>query len=208
NGIGAVSAEAVYEHGSIFYFVSEDGKIYQFDGGNYPVEISKYISHYLQSELTFNAIKNVVTTHHKNSIWFTFDNTSNPERRLTLVYFPEYKAWSKFIGIPAAHYVHINDALFFTGSHNSGAIYQYGTKYMYDLSPIKARLKTTKWSFAVLYNFKRFKKLYIRVAVQGGGGIGYDIEFYVDDLLTATVKETKEFAYENKLWGNNNERGE
>lgn len=208
NGIGAVSAEAVYEHGNIFYFVSEDGKIYQFDGGNYPTEISKFITHFLQSELTYNAIKNVVTTHYKNSIWFTFDNSYDPKHRLTLVYFPEFRAWSKFIGIPASHYIHINDAMFFTGSHNSGSIYQYGTKYMDDLTPIEARLKTTKWSFDALENIKRFKTLYVRGAVQGGGGNGFDIEFYVDDSLVATVKATNEIASENELWGNNNKWGE
>lgn len=203
NGIGAVSSEAVYELGNVFYFVSEDNKIYEFDGGNYPTEISRYISRYLSSELTSQHMRNVVTTHYKNSVWFTMDNTYIPEKRLTLVYFPEFKAWSRYVGIPAAAYVHVNDTLFFTGAHNYGSIYQYGTQYKDDLNAIEGVLKTTKWSFDALDNIKRFKNLYIRGAVQGGGGNGFDVDFYVDESLTASVRVTSDIASETEIWGEN-----
>lgn len=204
NGIGAVSSEAVYVFGNAFYFVSEDKKIYQFDGGNYPTEISRYISHFLYTEFTDNAVKKAVITHHKNSVWFTFDNANNPDHRTTLVYFPEYGAWAKYVGIPAAFYVHINDTLYFTGSHNYGSLYQYGTQYKDDLRPIEGKIKTTKWSFDALENIKRFKTLYIRGAIQGGGGNGFDLEFYVDDSRVASVRVTSDIASETEIWGERN----
>ncbi|PWA11068.1 hypothetical protein DCC39_10240 [Pueribacillus theae] len=200
HGIGAVSAEALYVYGSVFYFISEDQKIYEFDGGNYPTEISRHISHYIKSEFTQNATKNAVITHYKDSIWFTFDNSYVPKDRVTLVYFPEYGAWSKYKGIPAADYVHINGTLYFTGSHNYGSLYQFGTQYKDDLAPIEGIIKTTKWSLEALENIKRFKNLYIRGAIQGGGSNGFDLEFYVDDSLTASVRVTSDIASETEIW--------
>src|SRR5690606_28262440 len=97
-GVGAVSAEAVQLFGNRFYFISEEGDLYEFDGSSFPVQISKYIQRFIRSELTYSHWKKAVTTHYQDSVWFTFDNTTVPEKRLTLVYYPEYQAWTKFVG--------------------------------------------------------------------------------------------------------------
>lgn len=203
-GVGAVSPEAIQVLGNHFYFMTENGKIYDYDGGTYPQEISYPISHYLESTFAGSAFQNVVTTQYKNSVWFTLDNTYIPEKRITLVYYPEYQAWTKFVGIPAAYYVYLNDTLFFTGVHNEGSIYQFGTQYKDDLRFIEGRFKTVKWSFDALENIKRFKELYIRGAVQGGGGNGFDIDFIVDDSQVASIRVTSDIATETEIWGENN----
>lgn len=202
DGVGAVSAEAIQIFGNRFYFIAEDGHIYEFDGGSFPVQISKYIYRFIRSELTYTFWQRAVTTHYRDSVWFTFDNSPLPDKRLTLVYYPEYQAWTKFVGIPAARYIYIGDGMYFTGSHNTGSLYQYGTQYNDDLRHIDAYLKTTKWSFDALENRKRFKTLYIRGATQGGGGNGFTIDFYVDDSLVATVRATTDIASEGEVWGN------
>lgn len=202
-GVGAVSPEAVQVFGNRFYFMSENGKIFEYDGGNFPTEISRHISRYLESSFSGSAFQNVVTAYYKNSIWFTLDNAYIPEERVTLVYYPEYQAWTKFVGIPAAAYVQINGELFFTGAHNEGSIYQFGTQYKDDLRFIEGRFKTVKWSFDALENIKRFKELYIRGAVQGGGGNGFNIDFFIDDSQVATVRATSDIATETEIWGEN-----
>lgn len=200
-GVGAVSAEAIQMFGNRFYFISEEGDIYEFDGGSFPTQISRYIQRFIQSELTYNHWKRACTTYYKNSVWFTFDNTTIPEKRLTLVYYPDYGAWTKFVGIPAAAYIYIENSLFFTGAHNTGSLYQYGTAYLDDTRPIHSYLKTVKWSFDALENRKRFKTLFLRGAVQGGGGHGFMIDFYVDDVLTASVHTSSDIASSTEIWG-------
>lgn len=202
-GVGTVSAEAVQLFGNRFYFISEEGDLYEFDGSSFPVQISKYIQRFIRSELTYSHWKKAVTAHYQDSVWFTFDNTTVPEKRLTLVYYPEYQAWTKFVGIPAAYYVYVDGGLYFTGVHNTGSLYQYGSQYNDDTRHIEALIKTTKWSFGALENIKRFKTLFVRGATQGGGGNGFDIEFYVDDVRTASVRVTTDIASETEIWGQN-----
>lgn len=202
-GIGATSFEAIQVFGNKFYFMDEKGKVYEYDGGSFPVEISYNITSYVTSAFSKSAIQNVVTTHYKNSVWFTMDNTSIPEKRVTLVYYPNDRAWTRFVGIPAAAYTHINGALFFTGVHNSGAIYQYDTQYKDATRYIEGSLKTAKWGFRATENIKRFKTLYVRGAIQGGGGNGFDIEFLVDDSKVASVRVTSDIAAETEVWGSN-----
>mgnify|MGYP001222637522 CR=1 FL=1 len=203
-GIGAVSAEAVQMFGNRFYFISEEGDIYEFDGGSFPTQISRYIRRFIQSELTYSHWRRACTTYYRDGVWFTFDNTSIPEKRITLVYYPDYGAWTKFVGIPAAAYVYIEDSLFFTGVHNTGSLYQYGTQYTDETRAVSSYLKPVKWSFDALENRKRFKVLYLRGAVQGGGGNGFIIDFYVDDALVATVHSAADVASGTEIWGQKN----
>lgn len=203
SGLGAVSSRAVYSAGNRFYFISSDYKIYEFDGGNYPKEVSKHISHYLKHTFTEKALENVVITHHKDGIWFTLDNSPHPEDRITLVYYPDLQVWTRYKGIPAAAYVRSRDTLYFIGSHNIGSIYQYGSIFNDDYQAIDAYFKTTRWSFDALENLKRFKRMYLRGAIQSGGGNGFDIEFWIDDSKVATVRATSDIASETEIWGDN-----
>lgn len=202
-GVGAVSAEAIQVFGNRFYFMMGNGKMFEYDGGNFPTEISLHITKYIESKTTPSAIQNVVTTYYQDSVWFTLDTSYVPDHRLTLVYYPESRAWSKFTGIPAAHYFYVNDALFFTGAHDEGSIYQFGTQYSDDAYAIDAYLKTSKWSFNALENLKRFKVIYVRGTTQGGGGNGFDIDFLIDDSLVASVRATTDIATETEVWGEN-----
>lgn len=197
--IGAVSAEAVQVYGNRFYFVAENGHIYEYDGGSQPVRISDIIDPYIQSTFTGLAIKNVVTTAYKDSVWFTFDT---PER-ITLVFYPAYRIWTKFVGIPAAFYIRNNDALFFSGSglNDKFSLYRYGTQYSDNGVPIEAFIQTPRWSFDALENIKRFKTLYIRGAIQGGGSDGFDVELYVDGEKKAVVHASTEEVDMLPKWG-------
>lgn len=201
-GLGAVSSSAIYTTGNRFYFVSEEYKIYEFDGGTYPKEISRNITHYLKS-FPPRALENAVFTHHKDAVWITLDNSPLPEERITLVYYPNYGMWTKFKGIPAAAYIRMKNTLYFIGSHNIGSIYQYGTQYNDDFRAIDAHIKTSRWSFDALENIKRFKKLYVRGAIQGGGGNGFDVEFWIDNSRVASVRATSDISTETEIWGEN-----
>lgn len=203
DGIGAISAEALTICGNRLYFISDAGKIYEFDGGSFPLEISAPISLFLESRFSYNALKYAATTSYKGAVWFTLDNSIVPQERITLVYYPDFQAWTKFTNIPAAAYVKLGNTLFFTGVHNEGSIYQYDTSYKDDAGLIDAYMKTTKWSFDYLENIKRFKELYVRGAIQGGGGNGFDIDFYVDDVKSATVRVTSDIATPTEMWGQN-----
>lgn len=204
DGVGAVSPEAVQVFGNRFYFVMGNGKIFEFDGGNFPTEISKNITQFISSELTFNDLKHAALTFYKNGVWFTFDNSVEPSQRLTLVYYPDYQAWTKFTGIPAAAYAYVDhETMLFTGAHNEGSLYQYGTQFNDDTDFIKAYMKTVRWDFNALENLKRFKELYLRGAIQSGGGNGFDMDFLIDGIQVASVRVTSDIATATEIWGDN-----
>jgi hypothetical protein len=204
SGLGSITPNAIGMAGNKFYFIGGDYKIYEFDGGNYPIEISRYISQYLSQTFTHNALKNVRIIEKGNSVWFTMDNTKTRSERITLVYYTDYQAWTRFVGLPSAEYVTVEDTLYFIASDKIGPIFQYGTHYSDDIYAIDAYLKTVKWPFGRLENLKRFKRLYLRGAIQGGGGNGFDLTFYIDDSKVATLRATSGVASDAELWDENN----
>lgn len=203
SGLGAVKTNAVGMDGNKFYFVGGDYKIYEYDGGNFPTQISVNISQYVSYNFTKDSLRNMRITSLGSSIWFTLDNSKKKSERVTLVYFPDYQAWSRYIGIPSAEFIKVDDTLYFVPSDRIGPIYRYGTHFSDEIDAIDAYLKTTKWSFDFLENIKRFKKLYIRGAIQGGGGNGFTIDFHIDDSQVASVRVTSDIASETELWGDN-----
>lgn len=203
SGIGAVSKSAVFASHNFIYFIGPNKKIYEFDGGNAPKEISYPIQYYLDSSFKPSDLENAVITTYKDAVWLTLENSPQPEEKITLVYYPGYQAWTKFKGIPAAAYLHLNDTMYFIGSHNIGSIYQFGTNFNDDFRAIDAYVKTTHWVFDALENLKRFKVMYLRGAIQSGGGNGFDIEFWVDHSKVASLRATSDIASETEIWGNN-----
>src|SRR5690625_761573 len=203
SGLGAVRGNSVGMYGNKFYFVGDDYKIYEYDGGNFPKEISVNISHYIEYSFPKDALRNAEITEYGNSIWFTLDNSKERSERITLVYYPDYRAWTKFKGIPASKYLKIDDRLYFIGVHNIGSIYQYDTSFSDEIYAIDAYLKTTKWSFDNLEHLKRFKKLYLRGAIQSGGGNGFNVDLLIDESQVASIRVTSDIASETELWGDN-----
>ena len=207
NGVGTISQETVTLFGNMMYFISDDRNLYEFDGGNFPKEISLPIKEYLRGKFHYTDFQNACLTYNGDGVWFTLDNSVVPSERVTLVYYPSWQAWTKFVGIPAAGYVRLQNTLLFTGCHNTGSIYQYATGYRDDATQIDAFIKTVKWSFDGVENIKRFKELYVRGALQGGGGNGFDIDFYVDDSRVASVHVTSDIPTPTEFWGGANQWG-
>lgn len=199
-GVGPASQEAIQIFGNRFYFATERGEIFEYDGGGFPKEISLPIQAYLHASFSSNHFRNCATTFYKNSVWFTLDNHPSPDQRVTLVYYPDYQAWTKFVGIPAARYAYVENSLYFTGSHNEGSLYHYGTQYKDDTRGIEGYLKTVKYDFNRLENRKRFKELYLRGAIQGGAGSGFDLTFYIDGAKASPIHIAAQMASLDQLW--------
>lgn len=204
-GVGAVSAEMIQIFGNRFYFASEDGRFYEFDGGNFPVDISENLTHYLRS-FSLNSFKNGASTTRDKEIWFTLDNSTNPKERVTLVYYPEYRCWTKFTNIPAARYAYVDDKLLFIPNHLEGPLYHYGTQYLDEDQPIEALLKTVPINFGRLENLKRFKTLYLRGTIQGlvdpnVEDTGFSVDFFIDGKEISTLEVHPDVDENVSFWG-------